>query len=911
MTEPNLGKGVEVEGSAEPLLFSVVMPVYGTEDYIAETLDSILEQDPELLAKTEVIIVNDGSPDNSETVCLEYAARYPELIRYIFQENQGVSVARNRGIAEARGTLIGFIDSDDKYSPESFSVIEKFWREHSEEVDVVSMPLHFFDGASGQHPLNFKYNDGTRIIDVEEEFSNILLHITGSFIRREALLESGLRFEVGRKYSEDKLFLTQLIMLKKKYGVVDESILYYRKRSNNSSAIQGSSLDPIWYQETLQSVDARLFNDYGTEEGVPRYVQYVVAYDLQWRVKQEEQYVLSDEEEKDYLALFVDLLQQIDEDVIMALRNVFSEHKVYLLKMKNGRDPLDLAVYGKGVFKYNNTKIASYYNGARISTINIAEYKDGSLTLEGYFFGLRFTGIRFGYFLNEEFVEAQIYHNPRADIKFLGDTVFDRNIYRITLPVKPGDRIRPTVRRPDGTFIRGVYLLKDLSYIPEGITTYRVDKDIIIQNVRNSYLAIKENNFKERQKREISYIRHMRTDDVHGPRNMHWTKVLAYRTYARIAKSLQSEHKKIWLISDRPDSAGDNGEAFFEYLVKNCPAGVVPYFVLSKKSKDYARLSAIGRVVDPRSQAYKRLFLRADKVISSQANDYVINIFGTDQNIFRDLYNFDFVFLQHGVTLHDVASWLHHYAKNIKTFVTVAQRERASIVEGNYGYDEDAVVLTGFPRHDKLVDRRQKKIIVAPTWRHWLVKDVDPKTLTVPYNEEFTDSEFYKFYQALITDPKLNDALEKHGYTAEFLIHPSFNEQIGDFEQTDKFTLSVPPHNYSQAFSEAALMVTDYSSVAFDFAYLRKPVVYSQFDKEAFYEGHPWGEGYYSFDADGFGPVLGELEDLVDYLVESIERGCELEPLYEQRVNDFFQYQDKNNSQRLLQEIIKYDRNNK
>lgn len=906
MTDALLGDTEATQGAPSEVFFSIVVPVYKTEEYLAETLDSILGQDADLLRQTEVIIVNDGSPDNSEVVCLEYANKYPNLIRYILQENQGVSVARNRGIEEARGTLVGFIDSDDVYEPNFLREIYNFWLEHENEVDVMAAPLQFFDSATGSHPLNFKYDEGTRVLDITDEYTGILLHITGAFIYRQTLIETGLRFAEGRKYAEDKLFLTELVMVKKKYGLVTETNLLYRKRSNKSSAIQRSVLDPDWYIDTLLSVDSYLMQKFAVDGVVPPYVQYVVAYDLQWRVKQEEQHLFTLEEQKEYIDLFVDLLKNIDNQVIMDLRNVFSEHKTYLLKMKHGEDPLENSQYSKGGFEYQGIRIAKYYNGGRISTINLAKYNDGKLTLEGYFFGLRFKGIKYGYFVNSEFIEVTLYDIPRAQIRFLGETVFDRNVYKVELNVRPGDRIRPAVLRPNGSFIKGVFLLKDMSRIPEGTSSYVKTGDIILQNVRNTYLAVKENTFKERQRRELSFIRHTIFNETRRPSTMTGLGAVWLRTVARIRRALQG-NRRIWLISDRPNSAGDNGEAFFQYLLNNQPENVVPYFVLSKKSKDYQRLSSIGKVVEPGSRKFKGLFLRADKIISSQANDYVINAFSTDQNIFRDLYRFDFVFLQHGVTLHDISSWLHSFSKDIRLFVTSAFREQESIIHGKYGYDEKTVVLTGFPRHDKLIDRKSKKIIVAPTWRHGLVGEVDPKTLTVPYNEEFMNSEFFQFYQSLIADPRLNRALKQYGYTAEFLIHPGFSRQIEDFEGTENFTISTPPHNYNKAFAEAALMVTDYSSVAFDFAYLRKPVIYAQFDKESFYQWHLWGKGYFSFERDGFGPVVQTLDSLVDSLIESIAEDCALETKYAQRVDEFFGHQDKNSSQRLLAEILKLD----
>ena len=107
--------------------FSVVIPVYHVADYLAETLDSVISQDIGFTEHIQVILVNDGSPDDSESICLSYQKRYPHNIVYVKQENAGVSAARNHGVKYVEGKYVNFLDADDKWAKNSFRAVFNFF----------------------------------------------------------------------------------------------------------------------------------------------------------------------------------------------------------------------------------------------------------------------------------------------------------------------------------------------------------------------------------------------------------------------------------------------------------------------------------------------------------------------------------------------------------------------------------------------------------------------------------------------------------------------------------------------------------------------------------------------------------------------------------------------------------------
>jgi len=131
--------------------------------------------------------------------------------------------------------------------------------------------------------------------------------------------------------------------------------------------------------------------------------------------------------------------------------------------------------------------------------------------------------------------------------------------------------------------------------------------------------------------------------------------------------------------------------------------------------------------------------------------------------------------------------------------------------------------------------------------------------------------------------------------------------RIKDFENTELFTVKRFPHDYSAAKSEGSFMVTDYSSVALDFAYLKKPILYSQIDDDTYYKNSVSNPGYLSYEKQGLGPVARSYEDTVNNIVDIVQGDCEVDEEYSKRAKDFFYKFDKNNALRVYQSILSMD----
>lgn len=908
--------------------FSFVIPVYNVEDYLAETVESILAQTMDFVQNCEIIFVNDGSADNSEEVCLRYKEQFPDNVTYIKQTNAGPGAARNRGAAVAQGKYINPLDSDDKLSPNTLQEVYDFFEKHYDEIDLVGIKWEFFEARTGPHPLNYKFTSD-RVIDLTKEFENIQGSAAPAFFKQEVFRKFTFEPSVGR-YSEDARFMGDVLLEKQKFGVVTKPTYFYRKRHSQTSSQDLNMTDKFWYLETPKRVWYDLFEYARRKQGaIPKFIQFMAMYDLQWRFKQQTQTALGDHELIAYKELLYGLLPSIDDDVILAQRQISPDHKLFILDKKYGESILQNATKKGYKYYYHGTEIYDFKQANPAFHIEILEAQDDGFHIEGFYGGFLIGDAKLQARSNDKIYNSQVVDKPKRPLKFLDEFISERSRYQFTIPTASGD-IEIFVAGMSNHLPLETYRFSHLSRT--ALWAYRTCGTWLVSKQRDRlrvrphggvrrvgyelhYTALLAKRLKARAfLQQFAGWRQIRSSGTKtNLTELKWllipAKSAARNVYAIFYRSCYFiyrpfVHQPIWLVSDRIMTADDSGEILFEYLQRQKDLNAKVYFILSKQSVEYPRLKGIGPVLPHGGFRHKLFFLLADKVISSEATDSVINAFPGRVDDFIDLYKFDFVFLQHGIIRDDISRWLNRYNKNIKLFVTSVKPEHQSILDGNYGYNEKVVQLTGLPRYDRLQNKPTKTIIIMPTWREHLAGFVDAKTGQRTYNPNFKKSDYFSFYQGLMNDPRLLAAMKQHGYTGEFYLHPSFQTQIRDFESNDQFTIMQMPFDYPEAKSHGSLLVTDYSSVAFDFAYLKKPVIYAQYDNDSFYKLHTSQEGYFEYEKDGFGPVIYDFESAVRSIIGTMASGCSMESKYEKRVSDFFAYNDEHNSSRVYRAIL-------
>lgn len=902
----------EKMGEPYKFRFSIVMAVYNVEEFIMEAVESVFSQDIGFEKHIQLILSDDGSKDDSGKLCDEIAKRYPGNVVVIHKENGGAASARNEGKKYAQGKYVNFMDPDDKISPDVCSKVWEFFEENQDRTDVVAFPIRFFGALTDEYWQNYKFEEGTRVVDLYKDWTVSDMNTAASFIKNRVVQEH--EFDGRTPVGEDLKYLLYILMDKMKLGVVDDCWYYYRRRAGSlvSSSRQKKSYYLDYMDYLVGEVQQYCLEKYGYIE---RYVQNTLMMDLQWKLLMQEMdpEILTGEELEDYEAKIVKALQNIDDEVILEQKKIFSEHKCQVLRMKYGKKPEALRVFKDIIYRYGNTV---FNREADMTTpIEFIDLNQKYLTIEGYSNMLEIqegdqveTYVSVGGILSRcergsqkiekhNFIGKLCHCEPFVARIPVTEEMLGKKIYLYT--VINGH----AVARRNLNFFK----FAPLSGALDG--QYYVKDHLVLRRDRSGFYVERCKTGRERMKleeelcKELEELRTKKELEGKTGEAAVITKALAYRK--NYFKPVFGRKKDIWLISDRVNAAGDNGEALFRYLNQIKPKDIEVYFVISEAADDYERMKKVGRVVAYKSEEHLRLHLQAARIISSQAEDEIFQPFEEMYDYIRDLCHYQFVFLQHGITKDDLAGWLNRYNKNIAMFVTAAKKEYQSILEGDYFYTEKEVKLTGFPRYDRmeLNTKPKKQIVIMPTWRAALASSIDLSTGERSYIPEFKDSAFCQFYQKLISDERLLAAMKKHGYQGKFFVHPSNMANVSDFTGNDTIHVQYQNAEYQKEFQENALLVTDYSSVAYDFAYLRKPVIYTQSDREAFFAEAVYDEGYWDYETMGFGPVCKSYEETVEAMIALIEKGCILEEKYKQRIQDFYFKFDKNNCERVYHEI--------
>lgn len=372
-----------------------------------------------------------------------------------------------------------------------------------------------------------------------------------------------------------------------------------------------------------------------------------------------------------------------------------------------------------------------------------------------------------------------------------------------------------------------------------------------------------------------------------------------------------SAHKRVWLFMDRADKADDNARVLFEYVQKYDE--IDSYFILSSDSLDYSEIKAIGKIVALYSMDHLKLSLIAECMISSQCNGVVENPFWDDCEFYRDLYHRPkMIFLQHGIIKDDMSPTLNRFHTNFAGFVTSTKDEYNSIFDYPYFYTKKEVWLTGLPRYDRLCDESQyntlkkKYILVMPSWRKELMEqkwDDSAHNMKWVLKNKMKDSAFFKRYSMLLRNRKLQNLMHKKEYEIIFCLHPLMREYAEDFFNIPNVIVETGSRSYNKLFALASILITDYSSVAFDFAYLKKPIIYYQFDEKNFYREHSYKKGYFDYRKDGFGPVVNHPSEAIRMVDHFIKNNCVVDKKYLRRIEGVYEY-DRDYCRRVYKKII-------
>lgn len=357
-------------------------------------------------------------------------------------------------------------------------------------------------------------------------------------------------------------------------------------------------------------------------------------------------------------------------------------------------------------------------------------------------------------------------------------------------------------------------------------------------------------------------------------------------------------YKNLWIISERGIDARDNGLHLFRYIRTEHPE-INICFIISKDSKDRAKVAELGKVIDYRSFRHYLALAMSEVKISTHIMGYAPDMYFFKVLDARWPLKGVKAFLQHGI-IKDALPYLYGDSVKLDLFVCGAKKEW-EYIDATFGHPKDVARYLGLCRYDRLPCETREKpngiILLMPTWRQYIADQVFSAG-------KFKKTEFYRCYQELLSSPVLYRLLEEYGFVLKFYPHHEMQRYLSSFQtEHDRVEIvDTKKLDVQQAMIEADVMITDYSSVFFDFAYMMKPELFYQFDQEEFRAKH-YAEGYFQYERDAFGPVCLTQEHLLAELEQVLKANCVMSGEYARRAEAFFELRDHDNCKRNFQAI--------
>ncbi|EPX4148294.1 CDP-glycerol:glycerophosphate glycerophosphotransferase [Campylobacter coli] len=797
--------------------YTIISAVYNVEKYLDDYFNSIINQRLDFKKNIFMVLVDDGSTDNSANIIKKYQKKYPKNIVYIYKENGGQASARNLGLKymqenNYKAPWVTFTDPDDFLDRNYFYKVDKFLSAHQDDdICMVGCSVIFYHEKQriykDNHPLNFKFKNGEIVYNNFELKNNVHMHAASSVFNIIYLVQE---FDEKLKPNfEDAKFVNEYLLenIDLKSAFLPKAKYFYRKREDGTSTLDNSYTKEYFLTTidigTLSLLECFYFN---------RNIQNVCLYHIIWQIKDlinspEKLSFMSENEKQRYLELLDQNFSYIDTETILDfnLAGCWFFHKVGILNcFKIEKPPFQIA-YIEDYDPYKEQILLTYYTGDDEDIESIL--------------------------VDEE--EVYVDYKKIVKYDFLDRVFCYQKRLWVHIPKNAKDKLEIWIN----------------------------DKQSMVGKYDKYFLDVK-NIRKEFQK--------------------------------RLPKS------NIWLLMDKDYEADDNAEHLYRYIMQNHPEQEI-VFALRKESSDWERLEKEGfNLIEFGSFKFERIIKKASKVISSHADEYLIRHVTLTQQ---------FVFVQHGVIMNDLSRWLN--SKKINLFITSTRAEYDSIANNynRYKFGKKEVALIGLARHDALLKNNQcntRQIVIMPTWRANIV-GVALGSSKRGLQSDFTQSEYFKKWNLLLNSNILQKLCEKYDYTVVFNPHPNIMPYLKEFNIPSYIKIASQNESLQKLFCNSSLMITDYSSVAFEMAYLNKPVIYYQFDHEEFFSSHTLQKGYFDYKKDGFGPVVEDEESLLKELENLLQNDCNPFGIYKDNIDSTFAFKDGKCCERIYK-VIKYDK---
>lgn len=872
---------------------SVIVPVYNVEDYVGKCLESLINQTIDL-SQLQVIIVNDGSTDNSLQICEEYAELY-DIFEVYTKENEGLSATRNYALQFAKGKYLMYLDSDDTFTPETVKNVTDFFDKHYDEVDSVTFPIIRYKNGKKLTPHHrYTWLKRSGVYDLKDY--PYILQTTINIATKNKFSENILFDTTPHFRHEDQKYNNDLIRTTLKIGFCAQAEYQYYQRGNS---IMATYKNPIELFETTMDYYEKMFSKY---EQVPKYLQSMFFHDINWKLQDNCLWPYHYEKEQfdEAINRFIKLLNCVETDVILHHPSSDSFLQHYWLSLKTNSS---IVVYASdnGVSIVEDGKILNTKKTFEIICHKI-RVKHGKCRVLGFLktFAYNYLKDPADIYVIENgntdtpkklsvFRSVHSYYKSRSmNCKFWAfDYTFDvKQVSNFTFKV----------------LLDGYWINTSYWFMPVASINDKINRNSIIREYTK--ISFKNNMFFLTQVSQDEKYQHFEEETQQYKQQK---EIYFIRTKACQLK----KQEPIWLYYDLYTVKKDN--AYYQFIndFKHSEDNIKRYYIYNcdiDTIKDQFTPEQQKYLVQFGSTKHKILYVAASKVLTAFFGFSPISPFKKEnvEMFYSDLIEFETIYLQHGV-LHASLRMDNAVERCRAEKIVVSSQFEIDNYMKNYHYQRSDLVATGMSRYDH-IDKNQKpknRILFAPSWRFYLTYSPEFSVWQVE-NSKFVSSDYYQNIFEFISSERLHQLLEDHDLYLDFKLHPIISSSAQNIFQisSDRIQILKDTANVT----DYQIFMTDFSSYVFDYAYLNRPIIYFVPDMEQFKAGmNHYRELDLPFEK-AFGNLVLAPEDATDEIERIILRNFVPDPIFSDRMNDFY-LPLENCSEKLYQYLIKESSN--
>lgn len=810
------------------------------------------------------------------------------------------------------GDLVTAIHSGDTFSEKAFEMLALEFQKYPKET-IFMLRKVMPDGADGAFSSGADTAKAA-LVSLNKDYAHYPFYFGGTFIRADYYKKNGFQASLGLE-AEREYFL-RLCMSKMKL-VFCQNIQYYSEQAREGDFTFFKDIyNKEWYEDSFDGFWIPFLKETKDKKGsIPYFVQYHVMFTINNRMSSNwnnrNKHVITEGREEAVLESIGRTLGHIESLVVYNGHKVRENSATDSLKwiygvLRNGADFCYDKYFLSGFQYYGADNIVLGKIVNLKTNILFMNYEDGILHIDGSVHPILFSMSDEVYFIFGGKKYALAYNGRYAHNKVFGVSVYKGHSFHVKLPMDEmkGGMLNCAAR------IKGEEIKVAFSYASHfsrmsgafKSSYWCFGKDPMYLSVKaDDGILFKQAGAKDKRKQEWRLSKEM----FLSFKKKAWIFLAIRKVYFMMRPIMK--RRPIWMYLDKIYKGGDSSEYLYRYACAQ-KDGIKHYYLVDKNAADYKRLKRDGyKPLVRRSIKHRLVFLMSDMMVISNSTVFAFNNYSlANSSYVRDLVDFHVCCVQHGMSVQKIAVAQNRLRDNIRLYFCASPYEIENLSRPIYDYvGYDALKMTGVPRYDGLVDDDKKQIMISPTWRMQAAVPVrGSEGEQRDYNPMFKESAYYKVFNSLINDSRLIEAAKKYGYRIKYVLHPIVSAQVDDFDKNESVDIipAVGDMSYERMFCESSLMVTDFSGIQFDFAYMRKPLVYLHHkDIPQHYE-----EGSFFYDTMAFGEIAHDNDELIDLLCEYMENGCKMKEEYVRRADDFFYFNDRCNCQRIYDTMIEY-----